>query len=338
MPDAVAATCACSYGKLRADNKSCEALKTFLAVMTENSIAGIDLDLSNTVEAIQRINGTFRNSIEFIYKENALLLQDTRRNEHIIETSFIGRLKARRTCDEGYFKCREGRCIPTDFECDYDQYPPCQNGTFMCRYGRCIDNGLRCNGVDNCNDGYATDEADCHEFKCEGSGRCIPNSWKCDGDEDCNLGEDEPPKRICENITSSCSDKDFRCANGKCIATLFVCNGINDCGDNTDEKHSLNCSSRPCPPDSFTCKKNKERGIYPCISSDKVCNGVYDCLEKEDEHECPVVLCDEGYFTCRSGECVPEKVKCDYVLDCEDGSDESTKCSKMTYTFSKNML
>ncbi|XP_052813290.1 low-density lipoprotein receptor-related protein 2-like isoform X2 [Mya arenaria] len=672
MPDAVAATCACSYGKLRADNKSCEALKTFLAVMTENSIAGIDLDLSNTVEAIQRINGTFRNSIEFIYKENALLLQDTRRNEHIIvrnitgdaqveylgDRLFVGsyitydwiekkifwasylsiyerylnrhftlsrislllyidhfittlavhpckgfmfwseasgnrllraktdgtevlnlfekkkwnssldiqnifidfegdfiywttqsshtiqrcdldgnNLKtilshrainsiafhgdslywsddangviyrvnkntgkdshvvksvlldspgalivfrnrsdackskhycsdhnggcmdvcstgengnitcscssvlqklgedqkvcvminhnctdyqfpcsnnkcisllslcdgkkdcdndenehycSRRTCDEGYFKCREGRCIPTDFECDYDRdcpdwhhdeflckYPPCQNGTFMCRYGRCIDNGLRCNGVDNCNDGYATDEADCpvvkceyglvkcpeanlcisrrylcdgdddcgnnadesevfcrntecseDEFKCEGSGRCIPNSWKCDGDEDCNLGEDEPPKRICENITSSCSDKDFRCANGKCIATLFVCNGINDCGDNTDEKHSLNCSSRPCPPDSFTCKKNKERGIYPCISSDKVCNGVYDCLEKEDEHECPVVLCDEGYFTCRSGECVPEKVKCDYVLDCEDGSDESTKCIK----------
>ncbi|XP_052813493.1 low-density lipoprotein receptor-related protein 2-like [Mya arenaria] len=665
MPDAVAATCTCSYGKLRADNKSCEALKTFLAVLTVNSIAGVDLDMNNTVEAIQRINTTYYNSIEFIYEQNAFLVGDQRRyklamitnitgdpkveyfdesvitsniitydwieekvywadhktiymrymngsisvspitpsaqihslvvhpckryifwsqaygeilhranldgtqrlylggekkrwniridikslsidfeadfiywrtqrhtsiqrcdfdgknlktivsygahntialhgdylywsndikgviyrvnkntgeDRHVVSDVLLDRpgplivfrnrsdickakhpcsdnnggcsdvcsadvngtvtcscssmlqklgedqklcvvisdnctdvqfscsnntcisilylcdgkkdcdndeneqLCATLTCGEGYYKCDGDRCIPNNFQCDYDldcpkgddelpcDYPPCLNGTFMCKNKRCIDEGLVCNGIDNCFDGNATDETDCpevecgndlvkcpganlcisrrhlcdgdddcgnnadesgvfcrntlcaeDEFKCEGSGRCIPNSWVCDGATDCDQGLDEPPKRICENITSSCSDNDFRCANGKCISTLFVCDGIDDCGDNTDEKHKLNCSSRPCPPDSITCKRNK--GLNLCTSSDKECITFFHCFGEEDESNCTVAPCDEGFFTCHSGECVPDKVTCDHVLDCEDGSDENPECN-----------
>ncbi|WAR10120.1 LRP2-like protein [Mya arenaria] len=47
----------------------------------------------------------------------------------------------------------------------------------------------------------------------------------------------------------------------------------------------------------------------------------------EDESNCTVAPCDEGFFTCHSGECVPDKVTCDHVLDCEDGSDENPECN-----------
>ena len=61
---------------------SFSALKTFLAITTETSIMGIDVDANNTVEAIPRVGKGYYNGVEFIYEENALLVR--RKNQHSI--------------------------------------------------------------------------------------------------------------------------------------------------------------------------------------------------------------------------------------------------------------
>ena len=44
------------------------------------------------------------------------------------------------------------------------------------------------------------------------------------------------------------------------------------------------------------------------------------------------LACRENYFRCTSGECLPQKYKCDTIAHCADGSDETVPCGKLFYT------
>jgi len=63
----------------------------------------------------------------------------------------------------------------------------------------------------------------------------------------------------------------------------------------------------------------------------QVCNKEIDCYDGEDERGCTVVPCEEDYFTCTSGQCIPDTLTCDHIFDCEDKSDEGGHCSQFTF-------
>ena len=111
-------------------------------------------------------------------------------------------------CEETYFKCKNSRCIPGRWRCDYDNdcrdgsdeencsWRNCTESEFKCRNGRCILQQAKCDGHNQCTDG--SDELNCPsyecnatEFRCVKSGYCIPSAWQCDGDVDCTDESDE---------------------------------------------------------------------------------------------------------------------------------------------------
>ena len=127
-------------------------------------------------------------------------------------------------CEETYFKCKNSRCIPGRWRCDYDNdcrdgsdeencsWRNCTESEFKCRNGRCILQQFKCDGHNQCTDG--SDESNCPSFKCNatefscvGSGYCIPRAWQCDGDVDCS---DESDELNCNDI-------------GKYFVMLFEC-------------------------------------------------------------------------------------------------------------------
>jgi len=74
---------------------------------------------------------------------------------------------------------------------------------------------------------------------------------------------------------------------------------------------------KTCALNGFWCKTSKK-----CIYSSWECNARDDCGDLEDELSCTL---DQGVFVCASGDEVTKAWwACDGIVDCKDGSDEST--------------
>ena len=102
----------------------------------------------------------------------------------------------KRACDpDTEFSCKNGRCIPKLWMCDFDN--DCGDDSdepaYMCRQRNCTTGWQRCPGQSN----Y----------------RCIPKWLFCDGKDDCRDNSDELP----ENCPSCNLDTDFKCGNNRCI-------------------------------------------------------------------------------------------------------------------------
>jgi len=257
-------------------------------------------------------------------------------------------------CTAGQHKCGppDEKCIPVFWRCDSEpdcmdhsdevNCPPfsCKPGMFQCKNSTtCISRVRICDGMADCP--MKDDESFCdtpcgeHSFKCKSTGRCIPDSWVCDSDNDCSDGSDED-KSICHN--RDCDPQtQFRCANGKCIPKLWKCDGDNDCHDGPDESQSTDepahiCRLQNCTTGWMKCPSPNN---YRCIPSWLFCNENDDChdakdggLSSDESHPelCP--KCSEaGDFKCKNGKCIPLRWRCDFDMDCSDGSDEDpTMC------------
>ena len=113
-----------------------------------------------------------------------------------------------------------------------------------------------------------------------------------------------------------CDDNQFLCANRKCIPNQWACNGQNDCGDQSDESSDI-------------CKGRIFFMIITIVLIEELSNDpnrwwlilnsmiVLRCLDFE---------CEDGYFTCSSGNCIPSTKMCDGNNDCGDNSDEGKHC------------
>jgi len=67
-------------------------------------------------------------SIDNIYKEHIGLLSD----------KYIFCFLATRKCNEGYFRCQSGRCIPNNFSCDHDNDCPDGDDEVGCCMFQCL--------------------------------------------------------------------------------------------------------------------------------------------------------------------------------------------------------
>ncbi|KAK2193395.1 hypothetical protein NP493_13g04008 [Ridgeia piscesae] len=254
---------------------------------------------------------------------------------HYLKCNSTGRYKTE--CEPTYFKCKNSRCIPGRWRCDYDNdcrdnsdeedcsWRNCTESEFKCQNGRCILQQFKCDGHNQCTDG--SDELNCPSYKCNAteftcsqSRYCIPQTWKCDGDVDCT---DESDELNCNYVSETCTSQEFHCRNGQCIPYTWQCDGHHDCLDKSDEDFTA-CQSHMCLPAMFRCKRN-----HTCISYEHVCDGVPDCRDHSDELHCVRHLCGPGEFTClETGQCINAKYVCDNYTNCVDSSDESQQlCS-----------
>ena len=98
-------------------------------------------------------------------------------------------------------------------------------------------------------------------------------------------------------VTNSlCFHGHSMCEDGTCILSHYVCDGRRDCPDNSDE---IDCSHVCSFPDGFI-------GDHNCFTS---------CIN-------PECVCNELYFPCELGGCIPWSRVCDALPDCPSGEDE----------------
>ncbi|XP_063959865.1 low-density lipoprotein receptor-related protein 2-like [Lytechinus pictus] len=149
-------------------------------------------------------------------------------------------------------------------------------------------------------------------FQCPGDGACIPLIWECDGVTDCGFAGDEINCQVPEG--ELCQEHHFTCNNSQCIRASWECDNVEDCSDGSDEENCpfLGCGASPF---LFECSASQQ-----CILGFRTCNHVADCDLGEDEASCGD--CQDGFFTCSNGGCVPEYWRCDGDNDCFDGGDE----------------
>jgi len=252
-------------------------------------------------------------------------------------------------CTAGHHRCGkpDEKCIPNYWKCDSEpdcadksdeqNCPPfsCKPGMYQCKNSTsCISRVRICDGIPDCpnrdDEGFCDTPCGEHSFRCKTTGRCIPDSWVCDSDNDCSDGSDED-KTICHQ--KECDPQtQFRCAHGKCIPKLWMCDGDNDCHDGPDETQSTDepahiCRLQNCTTGWLKCPSPNN---YRCIPSWLFCNENDDChdakdggLSSDESHPelCP--KCQEsGDFKCKNGKCIPLRWRCDFDMDCSDGSDE----------------
>ncbi|KAL0962614.1 hypothetical protein UPYG_G00342680, partial [Umbra pygmaea] len=96
----------------------------------------------------------------------------------------------------------------------------------------------------------------------------------------------------------SCNSDQFHCSNGKCIPESWKCNTMDECGDNSDEEFcvqanpSATFSFQPCAFNQFPCLSRYTR-VYTCLPETLKCDGSIDCQDLGDEIDCDVPTCGE---------------------------------------------
>lgn len=109
---------------------------------------------------------------------------------------------------------------------------------------------------------------------------------------------------------------------GGCYTQKQRCDGHWDCPETGLDEEA--CGG--CPAGHFLCgagnlqKTGHQMIRSVCFSINERCNYQLNCADGSDEREC--TICQHGTFHCDSDRCVFESWRCDGQVDCKDGTDE----------------
>ncbi|TSN12237.1 Low-density lipoprotein receptor-related protein 10 [Bagarius yarrelli] len=109
---------------------------------------------------------------------------------------------------------------------------------------------------------------------------------------------------------------------GGCYTPKQRCDGHWDCVETgLDEDGCGGCSAGYFPCGTLALQRAGHLVARPaCYSIKERCNYQLNCADGSDERECKV--CQPGTFHCDSDRCVFESWRCDGQVDCKDGTDE----------------
>ncbi|XP_041841725.1 low-density lipoprotein receptor-related protein 10 [Melanotaenia boesemani] len=128
------------------------------------------------------------------------------------------------------------------------------------------------------------------------------------------------------HVGTYCPPWEGRCggAAGGCFTQEQRCDGRWDCSETGKDEQG--CGG--CSQNQFACGVAGQRAAVSnhfagrplCYEVTKRCNYQLECADGSDERDCTV--CQPGTFHCDSDRCVLESWRCDGQMDCKDGTDE----------------
>jgi len=158
-------------------------------------------------------------------------------------------------------------------------------------------------------------------FKCADGSGCLATGAECDGTKHCPDGSDEDP-----SFCQKCHKYELNW-------------GRKACKENDDQRKLTYCATQPC---NGRCTKGYWRCGDKCIRNHEYCDHQVDGGDDDgddddedgdedgDEEGYMGQRCSAGRFDCGDKSCIKDKVLCDGVKDCKNGSDEENcpDCSK----------
>ncbi|XP_042874255.1 G-protein coupled receptor GRL101-like isoform X2 [Penaeus japonicus] len=235
-------------------------------------------------------------------------------------------IHSRKICDSSPHclskELRSGNVVTEEYNCPTNKSQPCKEGYFACKDGRCLPANLRCDRKVDClhgDDELLCPRTECQEgeWQCE-SGQCIRLENRCDLGFHCLDKSDE---MNCDNHT--CGKGYRQCQTGQCLLEEFWCDHFPDCFDHSDEKR---CRWRNCTEDEFACTTG-----HQCIPLSKRCvlseNRTENCADKSHFLDCrKSPACPPGMYRCLSGVCLDKSKQCNDKADCPGSWDDEESC------------
>ncbi|XP_076814785.1 uncharacterized protein LOC143460965 isoform X1 [Clavelina lepadiformis] len=250
-------------------------------------------------------------------------------------------------CDmncSNYYRCKDGKtCVKRSSVCDFNICNGCSEDMEH-RSGvgfKCLKNGRHCvlpqallyddvPDCDNEEDLCLRKGENC--FQCKDRSLMIRASGVCDGIIDCPDLSDEcvcqNRLEICDKVTEAfirsptlnrCTRGTVNCGDGKCIERYKVCDGNMDCANGIDEMFHFCGGTAPCANDSRInnrcCLRSNGGRCRPIVSRPRNNIRALVC-RMNDSPTMAYIRCGNTSTRIRRSQ------KCDFHMQCEDGSDE----------------